>query len=152
MTYYIYLGFKKFKNKIFNLRLKIEKNHIDIILQKIDEYKKFSNGLNIESIYYISDMDITKMPKIENYYDEMFPPLDKTPTPTGDNNFYSMLNSGLGNQSSLLSPERGSERKKNIIKMMQKLDKLKTGENSPSNKDNTINESESPKHSKFTIE
>ena len=149
---FIYLGFKKFKNKIFNLRLKIEKNHIDIILQKIDEYKKFSNGLNIESIYYISDMDITKMPKTENYYDEMFPPLDKTPTPTGDNNFYSMLNSGLGNQSSLLSPERGSERKKNIIKMMQKLDKLKTGENSPSNKDNTINESESPKHSKFTIE
>ena len=156
---FIYLGFKKFKNKIFNLRLKIEKNHIDIILQKIEEYKKFSNGLNIESIYYISDMDINKLPEIENYYEDLFPPslFDKTPTPTGDSNFYSMLkfeNSGLSNQNSLLSPERGSERKKNIIKMMQKLDKLKTGENSPSNKekDNTLNESESPKHSKFTIE
>ena len=156
---FIYLGFKKFKNKIFNLRLKIEKNHIDIILQKIDDYKRFSNGLNIESIYYISDMDINKMPKIENYYDEMFPPsfLGKTSTPTGDNNYYSLLkfdNSGLSNQNSLLSPEKGSERKKNIIKMMQKLDKIKTGENSPSNKekDNTLNEIESPKHSKFTIE
>ena len=104
-------------------------------------------------------MDINKLPEIENYYEDLFPPslFDKTPTPTGDSNFYSMLkfeNSGLSNQNSLLSPERGSQRKKNIIKMMQKLDKLKTGENSPSNKekDNTLNESESPKHSKFTIE
>ena len=64
---FIFLGFKKFKNKIFALRLKIEKNHIDIILQKIEEYKRFSNGLNIQSIYYISDMEYKNLPVINNY-------------------------------------------------------------------------------------
>ena len=62
---FILLGFKKFKNKIFDLRFKIENNHIDIILQKIDEYKKFSNSLNIESIYYISDIAPKKNAKNE---------------------------------------------------------------------------------------
>lgn len=162
---FIFLGFKKFKNKIFTLRLKIEKHHIDIILQKIDEYKKFSNGLNIESIYYISDMDLKKMPKLDNYYNEVFLPLlaGSTPTPTGDNSFSNMSkleNSNLNSQNILLSPGKGSERKKNIIKMMQKLDKIKTGENSPSgtdsikmkDKENNQNEIESPKHSKFNTE
>ena len=31
---FIYLGYKKFKNKIFSIRLKIEKFQVDIILQK----------------------------------------------------------------------------------------------------------------------
>ena len=157
---FIFLGFKKFKNKIFSLRLKIEKQHIDIILQKIDEYKRFSNSLNIESIYYISDMDPKKLPRMDTLYNDMFPPLffSYTATPTGENN-YSKENSNLNNQNMILSPGRGSERKKNIIKMMQKLDKIKTGENSPSNtdsklkdKDNNQNEIESPKHSKFNTE
>ena len=159
---FIFLGFKKFKNKIFTLRLKIEKHHIDIILQKIDEYKKFSNGLNIESIYYISDMDLKKMPKLDNYYNDVFLPLlsDSTPTPTGDNSNSKLENSNMNAQNILLSPGRGSERKKNIIKMMQKLDKIKTGENSPTgtdsiklkDKDNNQNEIESQKHSKFNLD
>ena len=163
--FFIFIGFKNFKKKIFSLRLKIEKNHIDIILQKIDEYKKFSNGLNIESIYYISDMDLKKLPKIDNYYEDIFPPslLTLTSTPTGDSNLYNMPKidaSGLNTQNLLLSPGRGSERKKNIIKMMQKLDKIKTGETSRSNtdsmhlkdKENNQNEIESPKHSLFNTE
>ena len=162
---FIYLGFKKFKNKIFSIRLKIEKFQVDIILQKIDEYKKFSNALNIESIYYISDMEPKKLPIIDNFYNEMFPPLliGSTPTPTGDNNFSSMSkfeNSNINNQNMLMSPGRGSERKKNIIKMMQKLDKIKTGETSPSrtdslkikDKENNPSEKGSQRHSKFNIE
>ena len=30
---FIYLGYKKFKNKIFSIRLKIEKFQVDIILK-----------------------------------------------------------------------------------------------------------------------
>ena len=150
---FIFSGFKKFKNKILTLRLKIEKHHIDIILQKIDEYKRFSNRINIESIYYISDIEPKNLPNIDNYNDEIFSPslLGLTPTPTGDNNYFTskMDNSGISN-----NPERGNERKKNIIKMMQKLEKIKTGENSHSGTDsirinNNQNEIESPK-SKFT--
>ena len=104
-------------------------------------------------------MDLKKMPKLDNYYTEIFLPLlaGSTSTPTGDNNF-SNISKLENNQNILLSPGRGSERKKNIIKMMQKLDKIKTGENSPSGtdsikiKDNNQNEQESQKHSKFNID
>ena len=148
---FILLGFKKFKNKIFDLRFKIENNHIDIILQKIDEYKKFSNSLNIESIYYISDIAPKKMPKMNNYYDDIFHPayMGGIPTPGGDQNYFNNINN-----------EKGDERKKNIIKMMQKLDKIKTGDNAPSitdsfrfrEKENTNNDIPTLRLSKFNIE
>jgi hypothetical protein len=130
---FIFLGFKKFKNKIFALRLKIEKNHIDIILQKIEEYKRFSNGLNIQSIYYISDMEYKNLPIINNYDDEL-PQMIGTPTPMGDSEFNqaSNMNSKVGSSNNLKSQDsiqdKGGEGKKNIWKMMQKLDQIKTGE------------------------
>ena len=110
-------------------------------------------------------MDPKKLPVIDNFYNDMFPPLlmGSTPTPTGDNTFSNMSkmeSSNLNNQNILMSPGRGSERKKNIIKMMQKLDKIKTGENSPSrsdslkikDKENNPSEKGSPKPSKFKTE
>ena len=130
---FIFLGFKKFKNKIFALRLKIEKNHIDIILQKIEEYKRFSNGLNIQSIYYISDMEYKNLPVINNYEEE-FPQMIGTPTPMGDSEYnqQSNMNSKVGSSNNLKSQDsiqdKGGEGKKNIWKMMQKLDQIKTGE------------------------
>ena len=133
---FIYFGFKKFKNKIFNLRLKVEKNHIDIILQKIEEYKKFSNGLNIESIYYISDMEYKNIPILQNYDEDMLiHSMIGTPTPKGDNEYNegSVNNSKMGSSRNLnkqesINQEKGGEGKKNIWKMMQKLDQIKTGE------------------------
>ena len=133
---FIYFGFKKFKNRILKLRLKIEKNRIDIILQKIEEYKKFSNGLNIESIYYISDMENKYLPIIQNYDEDMIiQSMMGTPTPKGDNDYNegSIVNSKAGstrnlNKQESLNQEKGGEGKKNIWKMMQKLDKIKTGE------------------------
>ena len=124
---FIYFGFNKFKNKIFNLRLKIEKNHIDIILQKIEEYKRFSNGLNIESIYFISEMKNKYLPIIQNYEEDIIiPSMLETPTPIGDTDS-KISPSKVNNQESMNSEKMG-EGKKNIWKMMQKLDKIKTGE------------------------
>ena len=110
-------------------------------------------------------MDPKKLPVIDNFYNDMFPPLlmGSTPTPTGDDTFSNMSkmeSSNLNNQNILMSPGRGSERKKNIIKMMQKLDKIKTGENSPSrsdslkikDKENNPSEKGSTKPSKFKTE
>ena len=133
---FIYFGFRKFKNKIFNLRLKIEKNHIDIILQKIEEYKKFSNGLNIQSLYYISDMKYKYLPITQNYEEDIFiSSMIATPTPTGDNEFNQgkNINSKISSSNNInnqepINTEKGVEGKKNIWKMMQKLDKIKTGE------------------------
>jgi len=132
---FIYFGFKKFKNKIFNLRLKIEKNHIEIILQKIEEYKKFSNTLNIQSIYYISEMKYKYLPIINNYEDDIIIPMLDTPTPIGDNEFNqgSTINSKIVSSNNInnqdtINTEKGGEGKKNIWKMMQKLDQIKTGE------------------------
>ena len=133
---FIYFGFKKFKNKMFNLRLKIEKSHIDIILQKIEEYKKFSNGLNIQSLYFISEMKNKYLPIIQNYEDDIIiSSMIATPTPNGDNelnqettlNSKMALSTNINNQESV-NTEKGGEGKKNIWKMMQKLDKIKTGE------------------------
>ena len=129
---FIYFGFNQFKNKMLNLRLKIEKNHIDIILQKIEEYKKFSNGLNIESIYFITEMKNKYLPLIQKEDEDNILSMIETPTPIGENEFNkdkikNISSKNMNNQESI-NTEKIGEGKKNIWKMMQKLDKIKTGE------------------------
>ena len=134
---FIYLGFKKFRSKILSLRLKIEKNRIDISLQKIEEYKKFSNGLNIKSIYYIADMEY-KIPNIIKKLNH----ISSEESPQIIDNIKMKTNNSISDSNTHMSSDK-MDGKKNLWKMMQKLDQIKSGEmdnekndNKEENKDN----------------
>ena len=77
------------------------------------------------------------MPISQDYEEEFFlSSMAATPTPLGENDFNqeSIINSKIAsmknanNQEPISNSEKGGEGKKNIWKMMQKLDKIKTGE------------------------
>ena len=58
---FLYIGYEKSKKKIVRVVQKVERNNVRATLKKIDEFIQFSNNFNISSLYFIADLDLKKV-------------------------------------------------------------------------------------------
>lgn len=167
---FLWIGYEKAKKKIVRVIQKVERNNIKVTLKKINEFDIFANTFSINSLYFIADLDLKKIEESSKTLEgsssfllkpghSLYPTTPQNKKKSQSSLFFSAQ--GFGNLiksgSSLKKEPKDSfvkvdlsdgdrastenDGKKNLLKVMHKLDQIKGIKKS---KDNLIKITKDP--------